>query len=93
MKEMTEEDYVMLKDAMDLDDLDINIIKSFNNNEESVTKYVTTLMIYNSVKNTYNGLLRFIFITIPIFITFPIWRIAFDIYRSIKEQKLRDKPE
>lgn len=90
MEKLTQEDYRVIKENLGLDELDVNIVQKLEKegNEKGFTRYISMVMLYNTVSESYKNIFKFIFITLPIFITYPIWKLIFDVYRSVMERRL-----
>lgn len=76
-------------DEVQYDELDIKIVLSIKE-PKNKARYVYILITYNLVINFFTKLFQFIFIFLPSVILFPIWGLAFDIYRKIMAEKLKD---
>lgn len=53
-------------------------------------RYVFALAVYLGALDFITNVIKFIFITLPTVILFPIWGLAFDLYRLVMRRKLRD---
>jgi len=78
-----------MEEEYQYDEVDIKIVLNIKDSKNKA-RYVYALILYNNAVNFISKLAQFIFVFLPTLILFPIWGLAFDIYRQIMKYKLRN---